>query len=381
MRAFRIYIRRKQAVLFFCGVSWREKGIIEEEEFPGKFWCIFSRLGRLWPTSELRRSVSGRKRDTIRRHLISELKITGGQSTIMDRSTNNNNNGQNRDGLLLKTALHHQSETRSPATTSSPDFVLQWGNRKRLRCMKVQIKDNAAKKISSSNVPAGPAPVHRATVRIDRRVVRSDHKDPAPSAAVSNGNGYPNLRQRQSSPAPPRILRNTENSIGMKGHSNGVKGLCSPDRGVGGHDKKGTAHNNSTTNHATAHNNNNNNCNNNHNNIINSNGGGGGSVSSEAAKGGSSSGSEAIPAVWPPKFVIALTNKEKEEDFMAIKGSKLPQRPKKRAKFIQRTLNLVSPGSWLCDLTLERYEVREKKISKKRPRGLKAMGNMESDSE
>lgn len=26
---------------------------------------------------------------------------------------------------------------------------------------------------------------------------------------------------------------------------------------------------------------------------------------------------------------------------------------------------LVSPGAWLCDLTLERYEVREKKISKK----------------
>lgn len=28
-------------------------------------------------------------------------------------------------------------------------------------------------------------------------------------------------------------------------------------------------------------------------------------------------------------------------------------------------LQLVCPGSWLCDLTLERYEVREKKVSKK----------------
>ncbi|CAM8969754.1 unnamed protein product, partial [Rhodiola kirilowii] len=28
-----------------------------------------------------------------------------------------------------------------------------------------------------------------------------------------------------------------------------------------------------------------------------------------------------------------------------------------------------------------RYEVREKKSSKKRPRGLKAMGSLESDSE
>lgn len=73
-------------------------------------------------------------------------------------------------------------------------------------------------------------------------------------------------------------------------------------------------------------------------------------------------------------------------------------------------LQLVSPGAWLTDMCQERYEVREKKSSKKvcdvllncamyglkvkfccllmmmivkmqRPRGLKAMGSMESDSE
>lgn len=84
--------------------------------------------------------------------------------------------------------------------------------------------------------------------------------------------------------------------------------------------------------------------------------------------------------VWP-KLYVALSSKEKEEDFMAMKGCKLPQRPRKRAKVIQRTLLLVSPGAWLTDMSLERYEVREKKISKKRPRGLKAMGNVESDSD
>ncbi|CAM8961293.1 unnamed protein product [Rhodiola kirilowii] len=113
-------------------------------------------------------------------------------------------------------------------------------------------------------------------------------------------------------------------------------------------------------------------------------GGGGGHKACAGCKklgGGSSSESDAVLANWPPKFVIALSNKEKEEDFMAIKGSKLPQRPKKRAKLIQRTLNAVSPGAWLCDLTLDRYDVREKKTSKKRPRGLKAMGNKDSDSE
>ncbi|GKA38461.1 pumilio homolog 12 [Tanacetum coccineum] len=77
----------------------------------------------------------------------------------------------------------------------------------------------------------------------------------------------------------------------------------------------------------------------------------------------------------------AAGNKEKEEDFMLMKGCKLPQRPKKRAKTIQKTILLVTPGAWLSDLCQERYEVREKKTAKKRPRGLKAMGTMESDSE
>lgn len=84
--------------------------------------------------------------------------------------------------------------------------------------------------------------------------------------------------------------------------------------------------------------------------------------------------------VWP-KLYISLSSKEKEEDFMAMKGCKLPQRPKKRAKQLQRTLLMVSPGAWLSELCQERYEVREKKASKKKPRGLKAMGGMESDSE
>ncbi|MQL94402.1 hypothetical protein Taro_027059 [Colocasia esculenta] len=54
----------------------------------------------------------------------------------------------------------------------------------------------------------------------------------------------------------------------------------------------------------------------------------------------------------------------------------LPRTPDMYSKLPQ-----VTPGAWLCDLTLERYEVREKKVSKKTPRGLKAMGSMESESE
>lgn len=277
-------------------------------------------------------------------------------------------NNSNRDGLLLRDRSPATNNTTT--TTSSSDFVLQWGNRKRLRCMKVQQqqakdKESAAAAVAVSGTP--PVGQRSITARVDRRIVRSPNHH---SKETVNGNGYINLRQRSSSPAH-RVLRNSsESSIGMKGQSNGGRGVCSPDRG-GVQDKRGAYNATTSSQHHNGKNNNNN--------------VGGGSASSETAldskKGGTSPGREAVPMVWPPKFVIGLTNKEKEEDFLAIKGSKLPQRPKKRAKFIQRTINLVSPGGWLCDLTLERYEVREKKISKKRPRGLKAMGSMESDSE
>lgn len=84
---------------------------------------------------------------------------------------------------------------------------------------------------------------------------------------------------------------------------------------------------------------------------------------------------------WP-KIYIALSRKEKEDDFLAMKGTKLPHRPKKRAKNIDRTLQYCFPGMWLSDLTKGRYEVREKKsVKKKKRRGLKGMESMESDSE
>ncbi|KAI7996984.1 hypothetical protein LOK49_LG10G03067 [Camellia lanceoleosa] len=116
---------------------------------------------------------------------------------------------------------------------------------------------------------------------------------------------------------------------------------------------------------------------------LDENGKAGGSIMMDGGErvGGSGGDENRGEIVWP-KLYISLSSKEKEEDFMAIKGCKPPQRPKKRAKIIQRTLLLVSPGAWLSEMCQERYEVREKKSSKKRPRGLKAMGtSMESDSE
>lgn len=121
------------------------------------------------------------------------------------------------------------------------------------------------------------------------------------------------------------------------GQSNGgIRGVSSPDRG-GAHDKRATnnhLHNTTNGHHHEINNNNNNKSGASSETAQDSKKGGGGSSS------GGSGEAAAPPIVWPPKFMIALTNKEKEEDFIAFKGSKLPQRPKKRAKFVQRTLNV-----------------------------------------
>ncbi|KAH0850146.1 hypothetical protein HID58_095742 [Brassica napus] len=89
---------------------------------------------------------------------------------------------------------------------------------------------------------------------------------------------------------------------------------------------------------------------------------------------GEDSNGKGEESMWP-KLFVTLSSKEKEEDFMAMKGCKPSHRPKKRAKLIQKSLLLVSPGTWLADMCPDRYDVRVKKSSKKRrARGLKAMG-------
>ncbi|KAJ1263852.1 hypothetical protein BS78_09G218800 [Paspalum vaginatum] len=208
-------------------------------------------------------------------------------------------------------------------TASERDMLLQWGNRKRLRCVKVQRRDVEA---------AATAAAEKAAIGQRRAAAAA-----AAAAAQHHPTGH----------AHHRVLRNSEEfpimeSPAQQQQNNGIHTVASPDR-----ERHGRGNN-------------------------------GGTQTFPDDKKGSSSGSEG--SIWP-KFAITLSNREKEEDFLVFKGSKLPQRPKKRAKVIQRTVNFVCPGTWLCDLTLERYEVREKKVSKKRPRGLKAMHDMDSDSE
>lgn len=232
-------------------------------------------------------------------------------------------------GLLLCCGEMEKVEKSQRALgKQQTELFLQWGNRKRLRCVRVrdpELSDPSyvgaaagrlRRKITSrfvgfSEKEASPIPSsHRLTRKTETGTVRSDNN-------------------RRSSPEEDKYYptRGTAAVVGLDCHENGKVAIE---------------------------------------------GGGGGAGTEENKK-------KAV--VWP-KLYIGLSSKEKEEDFMAMKGCKLPHRPKKRAKTIQRTLLLVSPGAWLTDMCQERYEVREKKSSKKaRPRGLKAMGSMESDSE
>nr|GMD26118.1 uncharacterized protein LOC109152362 [Ipomoea batatas] len=192
---------------------------------------------------------------------------------------------------------------------------LQWGNRKRLRCMKV-------KESGSNGKSDGGLVKRKITSGVDNNkethtppIIASPHRSHR-ELATTRSSAHESRKATTSSPEKEDRYYTTRGSVGLDDHSKLL----------------------------------------------------------------ANSKEEKKKFVWP-KLLVTLSSKEKEEDFLAMKGTKLPQRPKKRAKLIQRTILLVSPGTWLSDLCQERYEVREKKTSKKKPRGLKAMGSMESDSE
>ncbi|XP_073157865.1 uncharacterized protein [Henckelia pumila] len=212
---------------------------------------------------------------------------------------------------------------------------LQWGNRKRLRCVKVKDPDLNGK-TDGSGVGVGVM-----KKKITSRVVENNHHNNNITNGGKDGLGLP--------PVPSPLRPNRELGMSRSGANDNRKASASssPEKEDRYYTTRGSS---------------------------------GGFEDGNKLLFANPAKEENKKMVWP-KLLISLSNKEKEEDFMLMKGCKPPQRPKKRAKLVQRTILLVSPGAWLSDLCQERYEVREKKTSKKKPRGLKAMGTMESDSE
>lgn len=59
------------------------------------------------------------------------------------------------------------------------------------------------------------------------------------------------------------------------------------------------------------------------------------------------------------KFSVSLSREEIEQDFMAMTGKKLPRRPTKRPKTLQKQLDTLFPGLWLTEITADSYKVSE----------------------
>lgn len=172
---------------------------------------------------------------------------------------------------------------------TTTDLFLRWGNKKRLRCVRVREPDDTA---DTSFAVSG------------RRRIRRKINSHFVTFSSDNENREPSLQ-----PPSTRLTRTAEASTTLRSESNRKSSSDKEDK----YTTRGCAAAGMVEKPK---------------------------VSSLDGGGGVDEGCCKSKHVWP-KLYIALTSKEKEEDFMAMKGCKLPHRPKKRAKIIQRTL-LVS---------------------------------------
>uniref|UniRef100_J3M9H1 Uncharacterized protein n=2 Tax=Oryza brachyantha TaxID=4533 RepID=J3M9H1_ORYBR len=60
-------------------------------------------------------------------------------------------------------------------------------------------------------------------------------------------------------------------------------------------------------------------------------------------------------------FSIALTREEIVADFIAIRGTPPPRRPKKRPRAVQNEIDSFFPGLSLADVKLDSYKIVEEK--------------------
>ncbi|XP_051225421.1 uncharacterized protein [Lolium perenne] len=256
---------------------------------------------------------------------------------------------------------HHpsdSSDTASPSSTGGAvtgDVLLQWGHNKRSRCR----RDSSA-----ASSAASPSSQRRQALggKIQRRASApsSEKLMPPPPATATRGSNL-----RSSSSFPPRAAGGDATTHqppphhhGREERSGGVQKRSSPDKAHSSKPTTAVDHHHMDSKNSNHH-----------------------PYHDSPVLHGNGGEKLVVERFELPRIYISLSRKEKEDDFLAMKGSKLPQRPKKRAKNVDKSLQFVFPGMWLSDLTRGRYEVREKKCVKKRRRGLKGMETMDSDSE
>lgn len=186
------------------------------------------------------------------------------------------------------------------------DFHLQWGNRKRMRCVKMQVKSG----MSGTDVK-----IKRTAFRVEKPVFIAEPEAPQPPRTPPPPN---QAFIRASNSQPPTVKSIAAESVRMK--STVIHYW--PEKSVRVHRPRHHSSNQRESSSTEETN----------------------KISMDADVI-QEKASNLEDFVWP-KIVVPLTSKEKEEDYMAIKGCKLTQRPKKRAKFIQKNL-LVSTLNFL----------------------------------
>lgn len=280
---------------------------------------------------------------------------------------------------------HSPSNSTSQSGGGCGDVLLQWGHRKRARVSRAVIEDSSssihsnkqrrishtvssplAAKLSSSSMPPPPPPPPLISSAASNGRPRKDSPRNLedPSAA---GSESPSRNRQSSNPIVSKSAASKLSPFGMEKSNRRM-----PSSGSAKYQKP----NGSSTTHASER--------------LNSRGNGNSAsvqpeqetgVLTAAATSLAANGDKGTVEVieWP-RICLTLSRKEKEDDFLAMKGTKIPQRPKKRAKNIDRTLQYCFPGMWLADLTKSRYEVREKKsVKKQKRRGLKGMEDSDSE--
>lgn len=245
-----------------------------------------------------------------------------------------------------QTSHSNSNNSTSPSGGGGGDVLLKWGQRKRSRVSRTLIED------SSSSVHTNQRK------KFPTKFSSASMPPPPPLVSASNGRGRKHSipRNLEDPSEPSRMNQNVSRSTAQK-NSTSCMEKSNKRMPCSSGSAKCKKPNGSSTTQAKEK------LNNNH-----------GDTNGEKVS---------VEVIEWPKIYIALSRKEKEDDFLAMKGTKIPQRPKKRAKNIDKTLQYCFPGMWLSDLTKSRYEVREKKSVKKqkRCRGLKGMESLESDSE
>ncbi|KAJ7004463.1 hypothetical protein NC653_009352 [Populus alba x Populus x berolinensis] len=316
-------------------------------------------------------------------------------SRNQDHHNNSTTSSPHSENNHNQTQRHDSSPGPSPSRGGNGDVLLQWGQKKRARVSRSEIRALADESSSSGQARQ---PINRVPRRVDNKFSPPTMPPPPPPSQQSiststrsgnlkkensgflshrnlekrsgAGNGSPSRNSggssrvvsrstagKRSPPTPENIDRKLPSSRSAAKDEKPNGSLVQADHQMNQVDStraKSEKEAGVTTSNTV-------------------------SVPVVASGGEKANNNEVIE--WP-RIYIALSRKEKEDDFFAMKGTKLPQRPKKRAKNIDKALQYCFPGMWLSDLTKSRYEVREKKcVKKQKRRGLKGMESMDSDSE